>query len=119
MTALKSLLPNATESQAWSKPTIYKRNEVIVMAGSTVCDLLYIESGAVRIYIIDGDHEQTIRFGYEGEIVTALDCFLTGQQTQLQMESLRKTTIRKLPNQVLRKAISGSSKLTSEWIKVL
>jgi len=119
MTSLQSLLPHATESAQWSEAITYKRNQLIITAGDQASDLLYIESGAVRIYVLDGDIEQIIRFGYSGEIVTALDCFLTGKLTQLYMQSLRKTTVRKLSNQVLRKAISNDVHLNKQWMQLL
>lgn len=38
----------------------------------------HIEEGSLRIYVLDGEEEQIIHFGYKGNLIV-LDSYLTGQ----------------------------------------
>ena len=105
--------------QYWSAPIDYRRHELLIMAGSTCDDLLLIEDGAVRIDIIDGDTEQNIRFGYKGDIITALDAHLSGTPTRMSIVALRHTTIRKLPKQVVSELINTNRTTMSQWAALL
>ncbi|WP_317207633.1 hypothetical protein [Chryseobacterium sp. MEBOG07] len=49
----------------WEKKE-FKRNEFLKISGSTDTDIYYIESGSVRIFMMDENEERIIRFGYIG-----------------------------------------------------
>jgi len=70
------------------------RNEYLKVKGSIDTNVYYIESGSLRIFVLDQYEEQTIRFGYQGNIITALDSFLTGKPSPLYIQALKKSVIK-------------------------
>lgn len=70
------------------------RNEFLKINGSIDTNLYYIESGSVRIFVLDGTDEQNIRFGYKENFVVSLDSFLTGQPSNLCIQAIKKTVLK-------------------------
>lgn len=73
---------------------ILNRNEFLKVKGSIDTNLYYIISGSLRIFVLDGDMEQTIRFGYKQNIVVALDSFLTGKPSDLFIQAIKRTVLK-------------------------
>ncbi len=67
------------------KEIIIDRNEFLKVKGSIDTNLYYIESGSLRIFVLDDYEEQTIRFGYKENLIVSLDSFLTGKPSDLYM----------------------------------
>ncbi len=76
------------------KKITIERNQYLKVSGSIDRNLYYIESGSVRIFVIDEDEEQIIRFGYKDNLIVALDSFLTGRPSELFIQAIKKTTIK-------------------------
>ena len=64
--------------------------------------------GAVRVFHVTEFEEQTIRFGYEGSIITSLSSFITGKPSEFYIEALRKTTVKIIPKQQLFEIVNES-----------
>jgi len=45
------------------------------MGDSTDTNIYFVENGSLRIFITDGQEERIIRFGYQNNIIVALDSF--------------------------------------------
>ncbi|WP_432222392.1 Crp/Fnr family transcriptional regulator [Flavobacterium sp. TMP13] len=83
------------EIVALSKQTItIERNEFLKTKGTIDTNVYYIESGSLRVFVLDDDQEQTIRFGYQSNIVTSLDSFLTGKPSNFYIQAIKKTVIK-------------------------
>lgn len=76
------------------KKITFDRNEYLKVNGSIDRNLYYIESGSVRIFVIDEDEERIIRFGYKDNLIVALDSFLTGRPSELFIQTIKKTTVK-------------------------
>ena len=48
----------------------------------------------MRVYIRDDHDEHTIRFGYQGNLITALDSFITGQPSSFNIQALKRTELK-------------------------
>ncbi|MEN9639055.1 MAG: hypothetical protein RLZZ262_923 [Bacteroidota bacterium] len=70
------------------------RNEFLTVKGNVDTNLYFIESGSLRIFVIDEDEERTIRFGYRNNIIVALDSILTGKPTTLYIQAIKKSVIK-------------------------
>lgn len=70
------------------------RNEFLKVKGSIDTNLYYVESGSVRIFVLDDYEEQTIRFGYKENIIVSLDSFLTGKPSDLFIQAIKKSVIK-------------------------
>lgn len=70
------------------------RNEFLKVKGSIDTNLYYIESGSLRVFVLDNYEEQTIRFGYKENLIVSLDSFLTGKPSDLYIQAIKKTVVK-------------------------
>ena len=70
------------------------RNEFLKVKGSIDTNIYYIESGSLRVFVLDEYEEQIIRFGYKENLIVALDSFLTGNPSDLYIQALKKTVVK-------------------------
>lgn len=83
------------EILALSNKTItIDRNEFLKVKGSVDRNLYFIESGSLRIFVLDDFEERVIRFGYKGNLIVSLDSFLTGKPSELYMQAIKKTVVK-------------------------
>lgn len=75
------------------------RNEYLKINGSADTNVYYVESGSLRVFVLDENDEQTIRFGYKDNIVVALDSFLTGKPSELCIQAIKKSVIKVISKQ--------------------
>ena len=69
------------------KTITIERNEFLKVKGSVDRNLYYVESGSLRIFVLDNYVEQIIRFGYKENLTASLDSFLTGKPSPTQCMS--------------------------------
>jgi CRP-like cAMP-binding protein len=74
---------------------------LLLKEGEIEKNLYYIESGAVRVFLLSAHEEQTIRLGYEGSIINSLSSFLKGSPSEFYVEAIRKTTLKVLSKAAL------------------
>lgn len=82
-----------------NKSVTIGRNEFLKVKGSIDRNIYYVESGSLRIFISDEYEEQSIRFGYKGNLIVALDSFLTGKPSELYIQAIKRTTIKVISKQ--------------------
>lgn len=97
---------------------IFKRNEFLKINGSIDTNLYYIESGSVRIFVLDEHQEQTIRFGYKENLIVSLDSFLTGKPSDLFIQTIKKTIIKVVTKDQIDKFLEIESN-RELWLKIL
>ncbi|MBT1703400.1 Crp/Fnr family transcriptional regulator [Chryseosolibacter indicus] len=76
------------------KTITIERNELLKVKGSVDTNVYYIESGSLRIFVLDDYEEQIIRFGYKGNLIVSLDSFLTGKPSDFFIQAIKKTVLR-------------------------
>ncbi len=81
------------------KEIIVARNEFLSVKGSIDTNVYYIESGSLRIFVLDDYEEQTIRFGYKGSLIVSLDSFLTNKPSNFFIQAIKKTVIKVITKQ--------------------
>lgn len=80
---------------ALSQKTItLERNEFLKVKGSIDTNIYYVESGSLSVFILDEYEEQVIRFGYQGNIIVALDSYLTGRPSEFYIQAIKKSTVK-------------------------
>lgn len=95
-----------------------KRNELLKSAGSTDRCAYYVESGSLQVFIIDGGEERTVRFGYTGNLITALDSFMNGRPSDLMIRAVKKTTVKIIAKKSI-DAFLEQEENKGMWISVL
>lgn len=119
MSLLNDLFPLIDAHDKWEQDIVLSRNEPLKHPGSTDSSIYFILEGSVKIYVIESGHEQILRFGYEGEFITALDSFLTDGSSDLGVEVLEKTRLKCMSKKVFMRIVHGSEILRSMWEEVM
>lgn len=70
------------------------RNQYLSTAGSVDANVYFIESGSLRVYVLDEGEERIIRFGYRGNLIVSLDSFLTGRPSVYYIQAIKKTVLK-------------------------
>jgi CRP/FNR family transcriptional regulator, anaerobic regulatory protein len=70
-----------------------KKSTYLIKEGDIEKHIYFIHSGAVRVFRITDQEEQTIRFGYKGNIITSISSFFTATPSEFFIEALRKTEV--------------------------
>ncbi|MFZ6052473.1 Crp/Fnr family transcriptional regulator [Halocola ammonii] len=107
------------EADLWQQKFTASRGELLVSKGDRSTDLFWIKSGSVRVYLLDDEREHTIRFGYNGSFITALDSFITGNPTSLWIEILRKAEIWKVDKSTFDKFIQAKPERLTRWLTLV
>ncbi len=103
----------------WSKEILLQRNDFLLQEGSIEKYIYFIDEGTLRIFISDPDGEQVIRFGYKGSLITALDSFLTGNPTGLNLQAIKRCKLKALEKKAFEKLVSGSHENTKLYLVIL
>lgn len=79
------------------KTVTLERNDYLKVKGSIDTNIYYVESGSLRVFVLDDCEEQTIRFGYRDNLIVALDSFLSGKPSDLYIQAIKKTVVQVIP----------------------
>jgi CRP-like cAMP-binding protein len=97
----------------------FSKGDYVIREGQVEHSLYLIVSGAVRVFHVTEFEEQTIRFGYQGSMITSLSSFITGNPSELYMEALRKTTLRVVSRSKLFEVVNENPQNQNLYIKLL
>ena len=100
------------------KTITINRNEFLKVKGSIDTNVYYVESGTLRVFVLDDYEEQVIRFGYKENIIVSLDSFFTGKPSNLFIQAIKKSVIKVITKQQIGHFLeTGSNK--DWWTKIL
>ncbi len=100
------------------KTITLERNEFLKVKGTIDTNVYYVEKGSLRIFVMDNDEEQIIRFGYEKNLVTALDSYLSGKPSDLYIQALKKTVVRVISKAQIEEFLKEEHNRLL-WVKIL
>lgn len=72
----------------------FSKGDFILKQGEIERNLYFVESGAIRVFLLSEYEEQCIRFGFEGSIINSLASYLRESPSEFYIEAIRKTTLR-------------------------
>ena len=104
---------------AESKTISLDRNEFLKVKGSVDTNIYYIESGSLRVFVLDDCEEQIIRFGYSENIIVSLDSFLTGKSSQFYIQAIKRTQIKAITKLQLQEFIAADISHLQWWANIL
>jgi len=105
---------------ALSEKTIsLKRNEYLKVKGSTDTHIYFVESGSLRVFVLDNADEQIIRFGYTGDILVSLDSFLTEKPSDFIIQAIKKTRLSVVSKKRFMQFIRANDENRERWIRIL
>jgi CRP-like cAMP-binding protein len=85
------------------------RNAYLKISGSIDTNVYFIESGSVRMSVLDNYEEQIVRFGYKGNISVALDSYLTGNPSAFTIQAIKKTTVKVISKSSMNEFLKNES----------
>lgn len=95
-----------------------ERNEFLKVKGTIDTNVYYVESGSLRIFVLNNDEEQIIRFGYQKNLVAALDSYLSGKPSDLYIQALKKTVVRVITKAQVEEFLKEEPNRLL-WVKIL
>lgn len=95
-----------------------ERNEYLKVSGNTDTNIYFVESGSLRVFVVNNDEEQNIRFGYKGNLIVLLDSFLTGKPTIFNVQAIKKTVLKVIGKQQLNDFLQ-EEKNQKLWTQIL
>ncbi|PWJ44608.1 Crp/Fnr family transcriptional regulator [Sediminitomix flava] len=119
MQLFQEFINQLNEESLWEKKLILNRNEYLKVKGSTDTNIYYIKSGSLRIFFEDEFEEQTIRLGYQGNIIGALDSFITEKSSDLYIQVLKKTEIWMVSKPSFMSFVHQNEERLKMWIVIL
>lgn len=102
-----------------SEQRVLSKGELLIREGQVEKHLYYIESGAVRVFLLSEFEELTIRFGYEGSFINSLSSFIKGTPSEFFIEAIRKSSIRVISKEGLMKFVNESSERQKQYNSLL
>ena len=113
------LIERIEEGNLWDKEVELSRNEFLKVSGSIDTNLYYILSGSLRIFIIDESEEHTIRFGYQDNMLAALDSFISERPSEYYIQAIKRLKVKVIGKKAIMKLIEGSVELQKFWSTAL
>jgi CRP-like cAMP-binding protein len=101
-----------------TKTVTLERNEFLKVKGTIDTNIYFVESGSLKIFVLDDCEEQIIRFGYKNNLVVSLDSYLTGKSSDFFIQAIKKTVLRVITKKQLEQFLQDKSDNTW-WIKTL
>lgn len=95
------------------------RNAFLKTAGSTDTNIYFVESGSLRAFVLDGEEERTIRFGYRQNIFVSLDSFLTEKPSDFVIQAIKRSHIRVIPKKRFMEFIYHNEERLKWWVAIL
>lgn len=108
MNPLENLLQQIEEQKLWESELELSRNEYLKVSGSKDTRVFFVIEGSLRAFMIDEEEEHTIRFAYSGDIVAALDSFVTEQASPLYIQAIKKSRLKVLSKKAFLDLIKSS-----------
>lgn len=96
-----------------------QRNEYLKVKGTIDMNIYYIESGSLRVFVLDDEDEQIIRFGYKENIIVSLDSFLTNKPSDFYIQAIKKTIVRVITKPDFFDLVQSSDENKLWWTKIL
>ena len=95
-----------------------KRNEFLKVKGGVDTNIYFVKNGSLRIFVLDDSEEQIVRFGYQGNLVVALDSFLTNQPSDFYIQAIKKTVVKVITKKQLDQFLKAETNLLF-WKNIL
>lgn len=109
---MKEIIPLA------EKEIVIGRNEFLNVKGSIDTNIYFVESGSLKIFVDNDDEEQIIRFGYKGNLIVALDSFLTGKPSGFSIQAIKKSALKVITKAQIRHFLASDANKTI-WTGIL
>lgn len=119
MSLAQQLATLLEERGLWEKEFTVRRHELLKIEGSTDTQLYYVVDGSLRVFLYHEEEEHTIRFGYQGSFISALDSFISEKPSEFYIQSLKKTKVLAISKTTFMRFINSSPTYAALWQQIL
>lgn len=119
MNPIGILIDKMNSADLWEKELSIKRNEYLKVKGTVDTNLYLVKNGSFRIFVIDEFEEHTIRFGYQNNLIAALDSFLNGKPSEFYIQALKQSTVKVISKSKYLDFINSSKEYLELWRIIL
>ncbi len=116
---IKILYERIDSQDLWEKNLVISRNEYLKVSGTIDTNLYFILSGSLKIFFINDHEEHIIRFGYQNNFITSLDCFITEEPSELYIQAIKKTEVRVISKSTYMDFINHNPEHKELWDMIL
>ena len=116
---LDQLLHAIDDAGLWQENIQLQRKEFLTVKGATDRRLYFVISGSLRVYFEDEYEEQIVRLGYTGNLLAALDSFLSGEPTDFYIQALKSCELKATSRDLLYELIGQRPELSQIWQVVM
>ncbi|MFD1630350.1 Crp/Fnr family transcriptional regulator [Pseudopedobacter beijingensis] len=95
-----------------------ERNDFLKVKGSIDSNLYFVESGSLKIFILDDYNEQIVRLAYKSNLIASLDSFLKNQPSDFYIQAIKKTVLKVITKHQIEDFLKNNSDNTL-WNKIL
>ena len=106
-------------SKLWEKEVCLKRNDHLKTSGTVDTNLYFVKSGTLQILLETESDDITFRFAYQGNIISALDSFLSGNNSDFAIKAIKKSVVKVMKKEDFDAFISSNSENLLLWQKIL
>ncbi|MEZ4938609.1 MAG: cyclic nucleotide-binding domain-containing protein [Crocinitomicaceae bacterium] len=85
------------------------------VSGSVDRNMYFVVEGCLRVFVIEEFEEHTIRFGYQDNIIGALDSFITGKPSEFYIQALKKTVVKRVSREKYMDFIHSNNDNVEMW----
>ena len=115
MNLIQHIVQSIDEADLWQKKISLTRGEYLKVNGNSDTNLYYVISGSLKIFFEDEFDEQILRLGYQGNLIGALDSFISEQPSDLYIQTLKATELKVISKSSFRKWIELSDENRKVW----
>ena len=115
MDPVSQLLGEIDRRSLWRGEKSLKRGDFLKIGGSIDRKIYLVTEGALRAYLLQDDEEQTIRFGYANDILVALDSYISGEPSDLYIQTLKSTHLKWIEREDLLSVLDSDPLLLRQW----
>lgn len=119
MNPISTFIEKIAQQNLWDSKLELSRKEYLKVKGSINTNLYFVVSGSLRIYVLDGFEENTIRFGYKNSLIAALDSFINEKPSDLYIQAIKKTELKVLKKETFKNFVESSDENTKAWQIIL
>lgn len=119
MNPIEILIENINKQNLWEREIELSRNEYLKVKGSIDTNIYLVIDGSLRIFVIDEFEEHTIRFGYQNNLIAALDSFLNEKPSEFYIQAIKKTKVKVISKTNYMTFIESTDENKKIWFTIL
>lgn len=113
------LIQELSNESLFSDPLSVKRGECLIQPGEVERYLYLVQSGAFGIHFVHEGEEYITRLAYEGDLISALDSFISEGPTDFYVEALRSSEVLKVAKSEYLKFLHANEDRLKVWDNLL